>query len=108
MPRESGASSVPERRIWETPCRKRYQVVTGSPAFADDDIIGLASFKRFIYFCKVSWHTEHEAMIITDSGLHIWRAEAPDRPWQPGRTAHLPTPMGYDDLSEGMAPRASH
>jgi len=26
-------------------------------------------------------------MIITDLGLHIWRAETPDRPWQPGRTA---------------------
>jgi predicted TIM-barrel fold metal-dependent hydrolase len=42
-------------------------------------------------------------MIITDSGLHIWRAEAPDRPWQPGRTAHLNEPMGYDDLSARMA-----
>jgi predicted TIM-barrel fold metal-dependent hydrolase len=42
-------------------------------------------------------------MVITDSGLHIWRAEAPDRPWQPGRTAHLDTPIGYDDLSARMA-----
>jgi predicted TIM-barrel fold metal-dependent hydrolase len=41
-------------------------------------------------------------MTITDSGLHIWRAEAPDRPWQPGRTAHLPTPMSYEDLSGRM------
>lgn len=42
-------------------------------------------------------------MIITDSGLHIWRAETPDRPWQPGRTAHLDTPIGYDNLSARMA-----
>ena len=42
-------------------------------------------------------------MIITDSGLHIWRAETPDRPWQPGRTAHLPTPMGYEYLRARMA-----
>jgi len=41
-------------------------------------------------------------MTITDSGLHIWRAEAPDRPWQPGRTAHLPHPMSYEDLSARM------
>jgi L-fuconolactonase len=42
-------------------------------------------------------------MIITDSGLHAWRAEAPDRPWQPGRTAHLDKPIGYDDLGAMMA-----
>jgi len=42
-------------------------------------------------------------MIITDSGLHIWRAETPERPWQPGRTAHLDQPMGYEDLSARMA-----
>src|ERR1700733_185898 len=42
-------------------------------------------------------------MIITDSGLDIWRAETPERPWQPGRTAHLDQPMGYEDLSARMA-----
>jgi predicted TIM-barrel fold metal-dependent hydrolase len=42
-------------------------------------------------------------MIITDSGLHVWQAETPDRPWQPGRAAHLDTPIGYDDLSARMA-----
>jgi predicted TIM-barrel fold metal-dependent hydrolase len=41
-------------------------------------------------------------MIITDSGLHVWRAEGPDRPWQPGRTAHLDTPIGYEDLNAMM------
>jgi predicted TIM-barrel fold metal-dependent hydrolase len=41
-------------------------------------------------------------MIITDSGLHVWRAEAPDRPWQAGRTAHLDTPIGYEDLRAMM------
>src|SRR5260370_195367 len=34
-------------------------------------------------------------MIITDSGLHIWRAETPDRPWQPGPPPHLTTPTGH-------------
>jgi hypothetical protein len=27
-------------------------------------------------------------MVIIDSGLHIWRAPTPERPWMPGRTAH--------------------
>jgi predicted TIM-barrel fold metal-dependent hydrolase len=42
-------------------------------------------------------------MMVIDSGLHVWRAEAPDRPWQPGRIAHLPTPIGYEDLRGMMA-----
>ena len=42
-------------------------------------------------------------MVITDSGVHVWRAAGPDRPWQPGREPHLPTPIGYDDLSAMMA-----
>ena len=42
-------------------------------------------------------------MIITDSGVHIWRAAGPDRPWQPGRKAHLETPIGYEELSAMMA-----
>jgi predicted TIM-barrel fold metal-dependent hydrolase len=42
-------------------------------------------------------------MIVIDSGLHVWPAETPDRPWQPGRTAHLPTPIGYEDLRAMMA-----
>jgi len=46
-------------------------------------------------------------MIITDSGLHIWRAETPDRPWQPGRT-HMSTPDRYEDLSARMAEAGVH
>jgi len=42
-------------------------------------------------------------MIITDSGVHVWRAGGPDRPWQPGRKAHLETPIGYEKLSAMMA-----
>jgi predicted TIM-barrel fold metal-dependent hydrolase len=42
-------------------------------------------------------------MVITDSGVHIWRAAGPDRPWQPGRKAHLETPIGYRELSAMMA-----
>jgi predicted TIM-barrel fold metal-dependent hydrolase len=42
-------------------------------------------------------------MVITESGVHVWRAAGPDRPWQPGREPHLPTPIGYDDLAAMMA-----
>jgi predicted TIM-barrel fold metal-dependent hydrolase len=42
-------------------------------------------------------------MVITDSGVHVWRAAGPDRPWQPGREPHLPKPIGYDDLRAMMA-----
>jgi predicted TIM-barrel fold metal-dependent hydrolase len=42
-------------------------------------------------------------MVITDSGVHVWRAAGPDRPWVPGREPHLPTPIGFDDLSAMMA-----
>jgi len=41
-------------------------------------------------------------MLITDSGLHIWREPTPERPWMPGRTAHLPEPIGYENLRERM------
>src|SRR5271154_3510730 len=43
------------------------------------------------------------SMIVTDSGVHIWRAAGPDRPWQAGRKAHLETPIGYQELSAMMA-----
>jgi predicted TIM-barrel fold metal-dependent hydrolase len=42
-------------------------------------------------------------MVIIDSGVHVWRAAGPDRPWQPGREPHLPTPIGYEDLAAMMA-----
>jgi predicted TIM-barrel fold metal-dependent hydrolase len=42
-------------------------------------------------------------MIITDSGSHIWRAPSQDNPWMPARTAHLETPIGYEDLVRRMA-----
>jgi len=41
-------------------------------------------------------------MVIIDAGLHIWRASTPERPWMPGRTAHLPEPIGYEDLRQRM------
>jgi predicted TIM-barrel fold metal-dependent hydrolase len=31
--------------------------------------------------------------MIMDAGVHVWRPEAPDRPWMPGRKAHLPEPL---------------
>jgi predicted TIM-barrel fold metal-dependent hydrolase len=42
-------------------------------------------------------------MVIIDSAVHIWRAPTPERPWMPGRTAHLPDPIGYEDLRKRMA-----
>ena len=47
-------------------------------------------------------------MIITDSGSHIWRAASAENPWMPGRTAHLPTPIGYEDILRMMAEAFSH
>lgn len=47
-------------------------------------------------------------MVITDSGVHIWKAETPDRPWMPGRHAHLDTPIGYEELSAMMAEAGVH
>ena len=41
-------------------------------------------------------------MIVTDSGLHIWQAPTPDNPWNP-KKAHVPTPIGYEDLRRMMA-----
>src|SRR6266852_2936087 len=40
--------------------------------------------------------------MIIDSGVHIWLPEAPDRPWMPGRTAHLPEPLTYQKFSAMM------
>src|SRR5258708_21604784 len=42
-------------------------------------------------------------MIVTDAGVHVWKAETPQRPWMPGRHAHLEPPIGYEDLSARMA-----
>jgi len=42
-------------------------------------------------------------MIITDAGVHIWKAPTPERPWMPGRQAHLEPPIGYEQLSARMA-----
>ena len=36
--------------------------------------------------------------LIVDSQVHQWKAQAPDRPWPPGRVAQLPEPFGYDKL----------
>jgi predicted TIM-barrel fold metal-dependent hydrolase len=41
-------------------------------------------------------------MLIIDSGLHIWRAPSAENPWMPGRTAHLPEPISYENLRARM------
>jgi predicted TIM-barrel fold metal-dependent hydrolase len=38
--------------------------------------------------------------MIVDAQVHLWKAEAPDRPWQPGRVAQLPEPF----LTEKLVP----
>ena len=43
-------------------------------------------------------------MMITDAGIHIWKTATPDRPRMPGRQADLEPPIGYEQLSDRMAP----
>jgi len=40
-------------------------------------------------------------MIVTDSGLHVWQAPTPERPWNLAR-AHLKEPMSYEELRVRM------
>jgi predicted TIM-barrel fold metal-dependent hydrolase len=40
-------------------------------------------------------------MIVTDSGLHVWQAPTPERPWNIAK-AHLEDPMSYEDLRVRM------
>ena len=40
-------------------------------------------------------------MMITDSGLHVWQAPTPEKPWNVAR-AHLKEPMSYEDLRVRM------
>jgi predicted TIM-barrel fold metal-dependent hydrolase len=41
-------------------------------------------------------------MLIIDSGVHVWLPEGPDRPWMPGRTAHLREPLTYQKFAAMM------
>jgi hypothetical protein len=41
-------------------------------------------------------------MMIIDAGVHVWRPQSPDRPWMPGRKAHLPEPLTYEKFSTMM------
>jgi predicted TIM-barrel fold metal-dependent hydrolase len=41
-------------------------------------------------------------MMIMDAGVHVWRPQAPDRPWMPGRKAHLPEPLTYEKFGGMM------
>ena len=43
-------------------------------------------------------------VLITDAQIHLWGADAPDRPWPPGgaRLAHKPYPVGKDQALAGM------
>ena len=42
-------------------------------------------------------------MVITDSQVHIWGADTPDRPWPPGRAhqAQKPYPVGPERMFWG-------
>jgi L-fuconolactonase len=43
-------------------------------------------------------------MLIADAQVHVWAADAPERPWVPGHAhrAHRPTPFSADDLLREM------
>jgi predicted TIM-barrel fold metal-dependent hydrolase len=41
-------------------------------------------------------------MLIVDAQVHIWKADAPDRPWTPGVEPQLPEPLGIEGLVEQM------
>jgi predicted TIM-barrel fold metal-dependent hydrolase len=43
-------------------------------------------------------------MVITDSQVHVWGADTPDRPWPPGRAhqAQKPYPVTKDMLRNAM------
>src|SRR5262245_45938183 len=49
-----------------------------------------------------------QRMIITDAGLHVWQASTPERPWNPGRVAHLPDPISYENLRGRMKEAGVH
>ena len=36
--------------------------------------------------------------MIVDAQVHVWKPEAPDRPWVPGRVAQLPEPFTIEKL----------
>jgi len=36
--------------------------------------------------------------MIVDAQVHLWKAQAPDRPWVPGMVPQLPEPFTYDKL----------
>jgi predicted TIM-barrel fold metal-dependent hydrolase len=36
--------------------------------------------------------------MIVDAQVHLWKANTPDRPWYPGRTAQLPEPFTIEKL----------
>jgi predicted TIM-barrel fold metal-dependent hydrolase len=40
--------------------------------------------------------------MIVDSQVHLWKAETPDWPWVPGRTAQLPEPFTIEKLAPLM------
>ena len=41
-------------------------------------------------------------MLITDSQVHVWAANTPERPWAPGTRPHRPQPLGSEDLLREM------
>lgn len=41
-------------------------------------------------------------MLIVDSQVHIWKANAPDRPWTPGLAPQLPDPLSVEGLIDQM------
>ena len=41
-------------------------------------------------------------MLITDSQVHIWGADTPQRPWPKRQAPHRPVPLGHQELLAAM------
>jgi L-fuconolactonase len=41
-------------------------------------------------------------MLISDSQVHIWAANTPERPWAPGTRPHRAEPLGHEELLREM------
>jgi len=47
-------------------------------------------------------------MFITDSQVHIWCANTPERPWRAGERSHRQQPLGADELLREMDAAGVH
>src|SRR5215468_12441764 len=48
---------------------------------------------------QMAAQTPGRRRMIVDAQVHVWKPEAPDRPWVPGRVAQLPEPFSHERLA---------